>query len=170
MTLFVVFFPLLKKKKRLNKQLSRKEEKSNNRKKAKLKLAKIEAQIANIRNDYLHQTTTKLILNHSFIGMEDLNIKGMMKNHKLARHLSDQAFGEFKRQIQYKAKEYDTNVEFIDRFFPSSKKCSKCGEIKKNLKLSDRMFNCSYCGFHIDRDVNAAINILTESLKQEQYI
>ncbi|ETR73633.1 MAG: hypothetical protein OMM_06817, partial [Candidatus Magnetoglobus multicellularis str. Araruama] len=87
------------------------------------------------------------------------NVKGMLKNHKLAKHLTDQAFGEFKRQIEYKADWYGSKMAYVDRFFPSSKTCNACGYIKEDLKLSDRLFICPDCGYKEDRDVNAAKNI-----------
>lgn len=150
---------LLKKKKRLQRELNRRKKGSENRSKTKLKLAQLEARISNTRNDTHHKATTDIVLNNSFIAMEDLNVKGMVKNHKLARHLSDQAFGEFRRQIGYKTDWYNSKVVYVDRFFPSSKTCNACGYIKKDLKLSERVFVCSRCGYKDDRDINAAKNI-----------
>ena len=150
---------LLKKKKRLQRELNRREKGSKNRSKTRLKLAQLEARISNTRNDAHHKATTDIVLNNSVIAMEDLNVKGMVKNHKLARHLSDQAFGEFKRQIEYKSDWYGSKVAYVDRFFPSSKTCNACDHIKDDLKLSDRIFVCPACGHKADRDVNAAQNI-----------
>ncbi|WP_319575366.1 RNA-guided endonuclease TnpB family protein [uncultured Desulfobacter sp.] len=150
---------LLKKKKRLQRELCRRKKGSENRSKTKLKLAKLEAQISNARNDAHHKATTEIVLNNHTIAMEDLNVKGMVKNHKLARRLNDQAFGEFKRLIEYKADWYGSRVTQVDRFFPSSKTCNACGHIKEDLKLSDRIFVCPVCDYKEDRDVNAAKNI-----------
>ena len=119
----------------------------------------LEVRISNTKNDAHHKATTDIVLDNSVIAMENLKVKGMIKNHKLARHLSDQAFGEFKRQIEYKAKWYGRKVAYVDRFFPSSKTCNVCGCVKENLKLSDRIFICPVCGHTADRDVNAAKNI-----------
>ncbi|MDM8551806.1 RNA-guided endonuclease TnpB family protein [Desulfobacterales bacterium HSG2] len=124
-----------------------------------LKLARLEARISNARNDSHHKATTDIVLNNSTIAMEDLNVRGMIKNHKLARYLSDQAFGEFRRQIEYKSDWYGSKVAYVDRFFPSSKTCNDCGHIREDLKLSDRIFVYPVCGYETDRDVNAAKNI-----------
>ena len=150
---------LLKKKKRLQRELSRRQKGSENRKKTGLELARLEVKISNLRNDAHHKATTDIVLNNSIIAMEDLNVKGMVKNHKLARHLSDQAFGEFRRQIEYKSEWYGSKVAYADRFFPSSKTCNSCGYIRHDLKLSDRVFVCPACGYKTDRDINAARNI-----------
>ncbi|GBC61148.1 transposase [Desulfonema ishimotonii] len=157
---------LLKKKKRLQRELCRRKKGSKNREKTRVKLARLEAIISNIRNDAIHKITTDIVLNHSIIAMEDLNVKGMMKNHKLARHIADQSFGEFRRQITYKADWYGSKVIFVDRFFPSSQKCNVCGNLRKNIKLSDRIYRCSNpdCKHVEDRDVNAAKNIKNEAL------
>lgn len=132
---------------------------SNNYKKAKNKVAKIHQRIANIRKDATHKLTTYLAKNHSVVKIEDLNVKGMMKNHKLANAISDGGFYEFRRQLEYKTKWYDSKLFVIDRFFPSSKTCSCCGNIKEKLKLSQHTYDCENCGLSIDRDLNAAINI-----------
>lgn len=140
------------------------EEQSKNYKKAKEKVAKIHYKIACIRKDALHKTTTSLAKNHSLIGIEDLYVKGMMKNHRLASAISDGGFHEFRRQLEYKTKWYGSELVVIDRYFPSSKMCSCCGNIKKDLKLSERIYNCESCGLSIDRDLNAAINIRNEAV------
>ena len=150
---------LLKKKQRLHRELCRRKKGSANRCKTRLKLAKLETRISNTRNDAHHKATTDIVLHNKVIAMEDLNVKGMLKNHKLARHLTDQAFGEFKRQIEYKADWYGSKMAYVDRFFPSSKTCNACGSIKEDLRLSDRLFICPDCGYEADRDVNAAKNI-----------
>jgi len=150
---------LLKKKKRLQRKLNRRKKGSENRNKTKLKLAQLEARISDTRNDAHHKATTGIVLSNSTIALEDLNVKGMVKNHKLSRHLSDQAFGKFRQQIEYKADWYGSRVVYVDRFFPSSKTCNACGYIKEDLILSDRIFICPGCGYRADRDINAAKNI-----------
>lgn len=116
--------------------------------------------LTNIRNNYLHQTTNEIVKTKPFrIVMESLNVKGMMKNKHLAKAISEQKFFEFKRQIKYKCEKY--GIEFIEvpMFYPSSKTCSRCGCIKSDLKLSDRIYHCKECGLTIDRDYNASINL-----------
>lgn len=124
------------------------------------KLRQIHTRITNIRNNYIHQTTHSLISLLPYrIVMEDLNVQGMMKNRHLSRAIQEQSFSEFIRQMQYKC-EWN-GIEFMkaNRFYPSSKTCSCCGNIKRNLKLSDRTYRCDVCGAVIDRDYNAAINL-----------
>ena len=135
------------------------DEQSKNYEKAKKRVAKIHYKISCIRKDSLHKLTTYLAKNHSLIGVEDLNVSGMMKNRRLSGAIQDGGFFEFRRQLEYKTKWYGSELVVIDRYFPSSKTCSCCGNIKKDLKLSDRIYNCDNCGFSIDRDLNAAINI-----------
>ena len=132
---------------------------SNNRRKASDKVSKLHMRIANIRNDFTHKTTTRLVSENQAIGIEDLNVSGMTKNHKLALALSDVGFGEFRRQIEYKAQLYDTTVVLADRFYPSSKKCSICNYVLPKLELKTREWNCPKCGTHHDRDTNAARNL-----------
>ena len=116
--------------------------------------------LTNIRNNYLHQTTTEIVKTKpSRIVMETLNVKGMMKNKHLAKAIAEQKFYEFIRQMKYKCEKYGIEFVQVDRFYPSSKKCSCCGNIKKDLKLSDRTYICSECGLVIDRDYNASINL-----------
>jgi putative transposase len=135
-------------------------EQSKNYKKASKKVAKIHQKIANVRNDATHKLTTHLAKNHSTVKIEDLNVSGMLKNKRLSSAISDGGFYEFRRQLEYKCAWYGSNLVVIDRFFASSKTCSCCGKVKKDLKLSERIFNCDGCGLSIDRDLNAAINIL----------
>jgi putative transposase len=150
---------LLKRLRSLNQSLARKKKGSNNRKKAKLKLSRLHMRIANIRNDAIHKLTTTLVKNFKVIGIENLNVNGMAKNHNLARSILDMGFGEFVRQLNYKAKIFGVEIVQADRFYPSSKTCCRCGYRKDNLTLSDRVFRCESCGFEIDRDLNAAINL-----------
>jgi putative transposase len=132
---------------------------SKNYKKASQKVAKIHYKISCIRKDSLHKLTTYLAKNHSEIVIEDLNVKGMSKNHKLASAILDGGFYEFKRQIDYKTKWYGSKMTVVDRFFPSSKTCSNCQSIKQDLTLKDRTYKCQICGMEKDRDLNAAINL-----------
>ncbi len=132
---------------------------SHNWKKAQLKIAKLHAKIANIRQDTLHKITTYLAKNHSQIIIENLNVSGMLKNGKLAKAIADMGFHEFRRQLEYKCQLYGSELIVADRWFPSSKTCSNCGWYNPDLKLSDRWFLCAECGSFLDRDGNAAINL-----------
>ena len=132
---------------------------SNNYMKTKIKLARLHAKIRQIRQDFLHKLTTKLVEEFDVICIEDLNVKGMMANHKLARSIMDLGFYEFKRQLLYKAQMYGVTVVIADRWYPSSKTCSHCGEKIKELDLSVRDWECEHCHTVHDRDANAAINL-----------
>ncbi|MDV5106708.1 transposase [Clostridium perfringens] len=157
-----------KRLKRLQRQVSRKYEKNKKGKeyvktKNIIKLEKciqqIHRRLANIRNNYLHESTTSIVKTKPYrVVVEDLNVKGMMKNKHLSDSIRKQGFYEFKRQLEYKCKFRGIKLVVADRFYPSSKTCSQCGEIKKDLKLSDRIYKCS-CGLVIDRDLNASINL-----------
>ena len=151
--------------KRLQRQLSRKEKGSNNRNKARLKLAKAYKKINDRKQYYLHQVSNTLINENQVICMENLNVKGMLRNHKLAESIQEMNFGEFRRMLEYKARWYNRKIVFVDRFYPSSKTCHNCGYINKELKLSDRRWICPQCGGVIERDHNAALNILDEGLR-----
>lgn len=144
--------------KRAQKALSRKTVGSKRRAKARAKVARIHAHVANQRLDAMHKATTWLTGTYSDISVEDLNTAGMVKNHRLAKAVSD-AFGEFRRQLEYKTARTRAALRVIDRWYPSSKTCSKCGAVKAKLSLSERVFHCDACGLSIDRDLNAAINI-----------
>ena len=160
---------LKKKLKRLQRQVSRKYEmnkkgskfvKTNNIIKLERQIKLVHRRLNNIRNTHIHQATSKIIkLNPYRVVMEDLNVSGMMKNKHLAEKIAEQKFYEFKRQMKYKC-EFN-KIEFFeaDRWYPSSKACSCCKNIKKDLKLSDRTYNCNVCGLVIDRDKNASINL-----------
>lgn len=145
--------------------LSRKQKGSNRYNKQKLKVAKIHKKISNSRIDNLHKVSTDLIKNYDNIILEDLNIKGMIKNRKLSKHIADASWGKFIEFLKYKAEWNDRNIVKIDRFFPSSKTCNKCGYINQDLDLSMREWTCNACHTHHDRDYNAAINILKEGNK-----
>ena len=149
----------LRKLARFQRKLKKKKFKSSNYNKQKIKVAKVHARVACIRKDTLHKTTTYLTKNYQEIGIENLNVKGMVKNHKLARAISDIGFGEFRRQLEYKADIRGNLVKIHDRFFPSSKTCSCCKKLKEDLTLKDRIFTCKWCNLEIDRDLNSAINL-----------
>lgn len=150
---------------RLQKQLSRKQKGSNNRNKARIKLAKAYKKISDKKEYYLHQVSNYLIDENQVICMEDLNVKGMLLNHCLAESIQEMNFGEFRKMLEYKAKWYDRKIAFVDRFYPSSKTCNHCGYINKKLKLSDRQWICPDCGKIIERDYNAALNIKDEGIR-----
>ncbi|MDJ0742699.1 MAG: RNA-guided endonuclease TnpB family protein [Xenococcaceae cyanobacterium MO_167.B27] len=155
------FNRLYQKLKAAQKDLSRKTKGSNNRNKARLKVAKIHASIKDARTDFLHKLTTKLIRENSLIAIEDLAIRNMVRNHKLARSISDAAWGEMFRQLEYKCEWYGRKLVTIDRFFPSSKRCNHCGFVVEKLPLDIRTWDCPSCGTtDIDRDINAGKNIL----------
>jgi len=149
-----------RKLKRQQRAFSRTKKGSKNRKKVVMKLQKTHFRISSIRSDAINKATSYLAKTKSVIVLEDLNVKGMIKNHKLALVLSDASFGEFRRQMEYKTQWYGSRILYADRFFPSSKMCSACGTIKKDLKLSDRLFICENCGLKVDRDFNASLNLL----------
>ncbi|MGL4883855.1 MAG: RNA-guided endonuclease InsQ/TnpB family protein, partial [Waterburya sp.] len=144
---------------RLQRIVSRKEFKSNNWHKAQLKVALLHKRIADIRKDTLHKLTTYLTKNHGQIVIEDLNVSGMLANHKLAKSIADMGFFEFRRQLDYKSQLYNSELIVADRWFPSSKTCSNCGAIKESLSLGERTYQCDSCFFVIERDLNAAINL-----------
>lgn len=150
---------------RLQKQLSRKQNGSNNRNKARIKLAKAYKRITDKKQYYLHQVSNYLIDENQVICMEDLNVSGMLQNHKLAESIQEMSFYEFKRMLEYKSNWYGRKLVFVDRFYPSSKTCNHCGYINKKLKLSDRQWICPDCGEIIERDYNAALNIRDEGIR-----
>ena len=143
---------------RLQKQLSRKVKGSKNRHKAQIKLARKHSQVANIRRDCLHKITTYIAKNHGTVVIEDLNVSGMMTNHKLAAALADMGFYEFRKQLEYKCQWYGTSLLTVDRFYPSTKLCSGCGH-KQDMPLKVRQYECPICNLSLNRDLNAAINL-----------
>ena len=151
----------------LQKRLSRKRKGSANRNKARVKVARLQEHIANCRKDSLHKITHTLTHDSQVrtICMEDLNVKGMQRNHRLAQAVGDASFGMFLTLLEYKCKWYGVNLIKIDRFAPSSKTCGKCGYVYKGLKLSERSWTCPECGTHHDRDFNASCNIKEFGLK-----
>jgi putative transposase len=150
---------------RLGRSLSRKQKGSANRQKAKAKLSQLHLRISNIRKDALHKLTTQLATAYSVITIEDLNVRGMVRNRSLARSVSDAGFGEFRQQLEYKAAMTGSKVIVVNRWFPSSKTCSSCGVIH-NMPLSARVMRCQ-CGNVMDRDLNAAINIMRQALPSQ---
>ena len=156
----------LKKLRKLHRLLSRTKKGSKNRKKANLRLAKLYLKIFNIRQDTQHKLTTYLAKSHSKVVIEDLFVSGMLKNRRLARAIADMGFYELRRQLEYKCKWYGSELVVVSRTFPSSKLCSQCGHRKKELSLSEREYHCEQCGLQIDRDLNAALNLVAVSLPE----
>lgn len=150
----------LKKLRRLSRQHSRKQKGSNNRKKSALKLAQIHRKIKNQRKDFLHKFSTALAKTKSAIVIEDLAVKNMIKNKHLSRRIADAGWGEFQRMLEYKTQWYGSKLIMAPRFYPSSRKCSECGYILPELKLSTRQWTCPECGEIHDRDINAAVNLV----------
>ena len=148
--------------KTLHQSLSRKKKGSNNKNKARIKLAKFNEKINNKKEFYLHSIVNQLLNENQVIAIEDLNVKGMMKNHNLAKSIQELSINRFISILKYKAKWYGRKVEKVDRFFPSSKLCSSCSSVNKSLTLKDREWKCGPCGTTHDRDLNAAINIEQE--------
>lgn len=146
--------------KRAQKALSRKTKGSKRRAKARERVARIHARIANRRSDALNKLTTRLAQTYSDICIEDLNVAGMLKNHRLAKAVQDASFYELRHQLEYKTAKTGAALHVIDRWYPSSKTCSNCGSVKAKLSLTERTYTCGNCGLVIDRDLNAAINIM----------
>lgn len=155
--------------KHLQKILSRKVKGSSRYRRVKLRLAKVHKKVAARRTWLLHNISSFLVTNYDTIVLEDLNVSGMMKNHKLARAIQNQAWTQLVHQLSYKAKWFGSELIRIGRFFPSSKLCSRCGCLKDDLTLSDRTYTCD-CGLRLDRDLNAAINILAEGVDSAQTV
>ena len=155
----------LKKLKYNQRQLSKKTKGGSSRNKQRKILAKTHEKITNVRKDYLHKVSTEIVKNHDIISVEDLAVKNIMKNHKLAQAMSDVSLGTFYSMLEYKSKWNDRTIIKIDRFFPSSKMCSNCGWINQDLTLNIREWICPSCGEKHDRDFNASKNILKQGLK-----
>ena len=151
-----------KKMKRLQRQLSRKVKGSNNREKQRVRIAKLFERITNKKDAYIHYVVNKLLTSYDTIFMEDLNVQGLLRNHHIAKAISEVGFSKFKQILSTKALANGKEVISVDMFYPSSKTCSVCGYKKEDLKLSDRYWVCPQCGTKHDRDINAAVNILLE--------
>ena len=158
------FKRLRSKLRQVQKSLSRNQKESNNRQKQRQLVAKVHAQITDSRKDFLHKLTTQLVRENQTIVVEDLAIKNMVKNHKLARSISDASWGELVRQLTYKCEWYGRELIKIDRWFPSSKRCGNCGHIVNKMLLNIRKWDCPKCGINHDRDLNASKNILAAGL------
>mgnify|MGYP001326768311 CR=1 FL=1 len=152
-----------KKIKRLQRQVSRRKKGSSAREKARLLLARQHEKVANQRADFLHKLSRRLVDSYGLIGMEDLNVRGMVKNRKMAKAISTTGWGAFRFMLEYKGKWYGSRVHRISRFYPSSKTCGRCGFELPELALSVRRWDCPICGASHERDINAAINILNET-------
>ena len=155
-----------KKLKRLNHELARRQRASKRRERTRLRLALQHDRVANQRKDWLHKITTYLVRKYDVIALEDLNVRGMVKNHNLAKAITNVSFGEFNRQIEYKAQMYGKQIYRVDRFFPSSKTCSVCGCVQEKMPLHVREWTCPDCGAHHDRDINAATNLLRQAMPE----
>lgn len=150
---------------KLHKQLSKKQKGSKNREKCRIKLAKFYEKLNNQKENYLHSVVNSLLNENQVIVMEDLNVSGMMKNHKLAKSIQELSLYKFKFILKYKAEWYNRDIIEIDRYYPSSKLCNVCNYKNNDLSLSDRLWVCPQCGTNHDRDRNAALNIKNEGLK-----
>lgn len=148
--------------KKLQRQLNKKKKGSNNRNKQRIRLAKAYEKLTNQKDYYIHCVVNSLLSDNDVVFMEDLNVSGMLRNHHLAKAIQEIGFYRFKEVLVNKALVNDKKVVFVDRFYPSSKTCSKCGYKNKDLTLKDREWTCPQCGEHHDRDINAAVNILRE--------
>lgn len=155
---------------KLQRELSRKTRGSSNYNKAKYKIAKLSEHVANQRNDFLQKLSTSLVKQYDTICTENLNVEGLLKNHKLAKSISDVSWSMFISMLTYKCDWYNKQLVRVDRFFPSTKTCNICGYVNQNLTLKDRYWTCPNCNTNFDRDINAAINILNEGLKCKAYV
>ena len=156
--------------KRLQRAVSRKKKGSKNRRKAVRKLARAHARVANLRKTVLHEISSAITKRFGVVGMEDLNAEGMGRNRCLAKALKDAALAELRRQVEYKTAWNGGRVVLADRFFPSSKRCSRCQAVKEHLELSERIFKCESCGVEIDRDLNAALNLKAVAVSEPETI
>jgi putative transposase len=148
----------------LQRRHAKKQKRSKNREKARHKVAKLHARIADRRQDFLHKLTTRIVHENQVICVESRSRKNMLKNHCLAKAIADVGWGELIRQLEYKARWYGRSLVAIDRFFPSSKRCHACGHVLDSLDLDVRSWTCPNCGVVHDRDINAALTIKAEGL------
>lgn len=155
----------LVKLRRLSKAHSRKRRGSKNRAKSAMVLARHHARVSDLRSDFLHKLSTRLCRENQAVVVEDLHVKGMLRNRRLSRAIADAGWGEFRRQLEYKAAIYGTTVVIAPRFYPSSKTCSGCGSVKSTLLLSERTYQCEHCGLFLGRDFNAALNLAALGLR-----
>jgi putative transposase len=153
---------------RVSRRSARRQKGSRRRQRLRRRLARLHFRIACLRADALHKLTTYLARNYGVIGIEDLNVSGMLQNHSLARAISDCSFAEFRRQLTYKCLWQGSRLVVFDRFYPSSKRCSGCGAVKEELPLSERVYRCDVCGLVLDRDVNAARNLLPSESESDR--
>lgn len=151
-----------KKLKFLHRQISKKKKSSKNKTKARLRLARLHEKIDNKKQDFQHKLSDKICKENKLIAIEDLNIRGMAKNHCLAKAVLNQSWYSFMSKLVYKSERYSGRIERVNRFYPSSKTCSQCGYINKDLKLKHRNWNCPKCSTELDRDINASLNILAQ--------
>ena len=149
----------LKRLKRRQRQLSRKQKGSKSCQRARRKVAKAHQKVVNQRQDFLHKLSYRLVNENQVIGLESLNVRGMMQNRRLAQSIGSVGWSEFVRQLVYKGKRYGCDLVFAPNFYPSSKTCSSCGYVQRDLQLSEREWCCPDCGAEHDRDINAAINL-----------
>lgn len=149
----------------LQRRVSRKKKGSNNRNKARIKVAKLHRKITRQREWYYHQISNQLLRENQTVVVETLRVKNMMGNRKLSKHIADASWSTLVNMLEYKAKWYGRDIVKVDTFYPSSKTCSDCGNVKEQLPLSERTYDCEYCGLSIDRDVNAAINLRNSGIK-----
>jgi len=151
---------------RWGRKVSRRQRGSSRRDRAKRVLARVHAKVKNIRRDFLHQLSTRLCRENQALGVESLAVTNLLRNGKLALSIADASWGEFLRQLHYKGSIFDCEVIEAERFYPSSKRCHRCGQVKQNLALSERTFFCEACGLVCDRDVNAAWNLVPQALRE----
>ena len=149
-----------RRRRRIQRRLARKTKGSKRRERCRMRLARAYAHERNTRRDYLDKMTTEIAKRYGMVCIEDLNVSGMVKNHRIAKHIEDASFSTIRLMLEYKCPKYGSELRVIDRYFPSSKRCSNCGLVKAKLGLGERTFACERCGLEVDRDLNAAINIL----------
>ena len=154
-----------RKRKRLQRELARRVKGSKNREKTRMRLARTYEEETNVRKNFQHELSTELVKENGVLVFESLNINGMLKNHHLAASIQERSWGTFLNMVEYKSEKYNRQFVKIDRWYPSSKTCSKCGTKKESLKLSERVWKCPHCGAILDRDINAAVGICKEGLR-----